>query len=105
MKTNYDELKEKNDGFESELEDLKGHIIQEHINRFQKGLRQAAFFCKEVDVSDSRYDVNKDVVDNHLVNELDLSPEEEVEKVAATVDAILVSDGTEVVEVDSDPVV
>jgi len=34
METNYDELKEKNDGLESELEDLKGHIIQEHINMF-----------------------------------------------------------------------
>jgi len=32
MKTNYDELKEKNDGLESELEHLKGHIIQQHIN-------------------------------------------------------------------------
>ena len=31
LKTNYDELKEKHDGLDSKLEDLKGQIIQEHI--------------------------------------------------------------------------
>ncbi|QCE15015.1 hypothetical protein DEO72_LG11g2023 [Vigna unguiculata] len=55
METDYDELKEKNDGL-------------------------------EMDVSDSKYDVNKDVVDGRLVNELDSSPEEEVGKVAVTDD-------------------
>ena len=105
METNYDELKEKNDGLESELEDLKGHIIQEHINEFQKDLRQAAFFCKEVDVFDARFDVNKDVVDNRLVNELHSSPEEEADKVAATDDANPVDDGVVVVEVDANLVV
>jgi len=39
METDYDELKEKNDGLESELEDLKGHTIQEHMNGFHKGLQ------------------------------------------------------------------
>ena len=39
LENDYDELKEKHDGLESELEDLKGHIIQEHINSFHKGLR------------------------------------------------------------------
>ena len=39
LEANYDELKEKHDGLETELEDLKGCFIQEHINGFQKGLR------------------------------------------------------------------
>jgi len=42
LEANYDELKEKHKGLEAELEDLKDCIIQEHINGFQKGLRQAA---------------------------------------------------------------
>ena len=65
-----------------ELEDLKGCIIQEDINEFQKGLRQASFFCKDVDVADMRFDVNKDVVDGQLVNEVKSSAEEEGEKAA-----------------------
>ena len=54
-------------------------------------------------MSEPKYDVNKDVVDDRLVNELDSSPEEEVEKVAATDDMNLVGDRAEVVEVDVDP--
>ena len=52
-----------------ELDDLKGCIIQEHINGFQKGLRQTTFFYHDIDVADTRFDVNKDVVDGQLVNE------------------------------------
>jgi len=62
---------------------MKGYIIQEHINGFQKGLRQTTFFCQDVDATDTRFDVNKDVVDGQLVNEAKSSPEEEVEKEAA----------------------
>jgi len=65
-----------------ELDDLKGYIIQEHINGFQKGLRQATFFCQDVDAADTRFDVNKDVVDGQLVNEAESSLDEEVEKEA-----------------------
>ena len=54
LEAEYDEVKEKNGGLELELEDLKGCII----NGFQKCLRQAAFFYKDIDVSDSRFDVN-----------------------------------------------
>ena len=36
LEADYDELKEKHEGLEVELEDLKGCIIQEHINGFQK---------------------------------------------------------------------
>ena len=34
LEADYDELKEKHEGLEVELEDLKGCIIQEHINGF-----------------------------------------------------------------------
>jgi len=63
LEADYDELKEKYDGVEGELDDLNGCIIQEHINGFQKGLRQATFFHQDVDAADLRFDVNKDVVD------------------------------------------
>jgi len=82
LETDFDELKEKHDGLERKLEDLKGQIIQEHINGFQKGLRQAAFFHNDIDVSDARFDVNKDVVGGQLVNEANSNLEEEVEKLA-----------------------
>ena len=83
LEANYDELKEKYEGVEVELDDLKGCIIQEHINGFQKGLRQATFFYQDIDAADTRFDVNKDVLDGQLVNEAESSPEEEVEKEAA----------------------
>jgi len=87
LKADYDELKEKHEGVEVELEDLKSCIVQEHINGFQKGVRQAAFFYKEVDVADPRFDVNKDVVDGQLIDEAESSPGEEVEKAMADEDA------------------
>ena len=83
LEANYDELKEKYEGVKVELEDLKGCIIQEHINGFQKGVRQETFFCQDIDAAYSRFYVNKDVVDGQLVNEAESSPEEEVEKEAA----------------------
>ena len=87
LEADYDELKEKHEGVEVELKDLKSCIIQEHINGFQKGVRQAAFFCKEVDMTDPRFDVNKDVVDGQLIHEAESSPEEEVEKAMADEEA------------------
>jgi len=71
LEVDYDELKEKYEGVEVELEDLKSCIIQEHINGFQKGVRQATFFCQDIDAADPRFDVNKGMRS---------SPEEEVEK-------------------------
>ena len=47
MEEDYDDLKEKYDGAVGELDDLKNSIIQEHINGFEKGLRQVAFFMRE----------------------------------------------------------
>jgi len=46
-------------------------------------VRQAAFFCQDIDAVDPRFDVNNDVVDNQLVNEVESNPEEGVEKGAA----------------------
>jgi len=83
LEADYDELKEKYEGVEVELEDLKGCIIQEHVNGFQKGVRQVAFFCQDINAADTRFDVNKDVVDGQLVNEVESSPEEEAKKEAA----------------------
>ena len=83
LEKDYDELKDKYDGAIGELDDLKNCIIQEHINGFEKGLRQAAFFHQEVDITDSKFDVNKDVVDGKLVKEDESSPDEEAEKEAA----------------------
>ena len=80
LKADYDELKEKHDDLEVELDDLKSCVIQEHINGFQKGLRQATFFYKDVNVGDGRFDVNKDVVDGMLVDEVESSSEGDTTK-------------------------
>jgi len=83
LEEDYDELKDKYDGAIGELDDLKNCIIQEHINGFEKGLRQAAFFHGEVDITDSKFDMNKDVIDGKLVKEGESSLDEEEEKEAA----------------------
>jgi len=86
LEADYDEIKEKHDGLEVEMEDLKSCIIQEHINDFQKGVRQATFFYESVDVNDARFDVNKDVVDGVLVDEGESSLEGDGEKGVENVD-------------------
>ena len=80
LEEDYDELKEKYDGTIGELDDLKNSIIQEHINSFEKGLRQAAFFHEEVDIMDAKFDVNKDVIDGRLVKEDESSTVDEAEE-------------------------
>ncbi|QCE11232.1 hypothetical protein DEO72_LG10g2465 [Vigna unguiculata] len=47
-----------------------------------KILRQAAFFYKDVDVGDVRFDVNKDVVDGMLVDEVETSSQGDEGKLA-----------------------
>jgi len=79
LEEDYDDLKDKYDGVVGELDDLKNSIKQEHINGLEKGLRQTAFFHKEVDVTDVKFDVNKDVIDERLVNEDDGSAGQEAE--------------------------
>ena len=76
LEADYDELKDKYDGPVGELDDLKNCIIQEHINGFQKGVRHATFFCQDIDTDDPRFDVNKDVVDDQLIDEAESSPGE-----------------------------
>jgi len=82
LEEDYDELKDKYDSAVVELDDLKNCIIQKHINGFEKGLRQAAFFHQEVDITDSNFDVNKDVIDGKLVKEDESSADEEAEEKA-----------------------
>jgi len=82
LEEDYEDLKDKYDGAVGELDDLKNNVIQEHINGFEKGLRQAAFFHPDVDVLDSRLDVDKDVVGGKLLRE-DEGDVEEVEEKAA----------------------
>jgi len=81
LEEDYEDLKDKYDGAVGELDDLKNSVIQEHINGFEKGLRQAAFFHPDVDVLDSKFDVDKDVVGGKLVRE-DEGDVEEVEEKA-----------------------
>jgi len=82
LEEDYEDLKDKYDGAVGELDDLKNSVIQEHINGFEKGLRQATFFYQDVDALDSRFDVDKDVVGGKLVRE-DEGDAEEVEEKAA----------------------
>jgi len=82
LEEDYDELKDKYDGVVGELDDLKNCIIQEHINDFEKGLRQAAFFHEEVDITNAKFDVNKDVIDGRLVKEDESSADEEAKEKA-----------------------
>jgi len=49
-------------------------------------VRQAAFSFKNVDESDSRFDVDKNVVDGQLISEVETNAEEEVERVAVDED-------------------
>jgi len=79
LEEDYDDLKDKYERAVGELDDLKNSIIHKHINDFEKGLRQTAFFYREVDVTDVKFDVNKDVIDGRLVNEDDGSAGEEAE--------------------------
>ena len=87
LEADYDDIKEKHDGLEGELDDLKSCIIQEHINDFQMGVRKAIFFYENVDVNDAKFDVNKDVVDRVLIDEAESSPEGDEDKEAVNVDA------------------
>ncbi|QCE10832.1 hypothetical protein DEO72_LG10g2064 [Vigna unguiculata] len=86
-----EELREKYVGIESELEDLKSHIIQEHINNFNK-----------VGCCGSKYDVKKDVIDGCLVDEDDLSTEQ-VKEMLAIGGGDLVVEEDVTMQVETDP--
>ncbi|QCD93251.1 hypothetical protein DEO72_LG5g1323 [Vigna unguiculata] len=84
-------LRELKEGNQSKLKELQGQVDKhaeekeawekerEEWREERKRLEtwKATFFCKDVDVADSRFDVNKDVVDNQLISEVETSPEEE----------------------------
>jgi len=82
LEEDYEDLKDKYDGAVGELDDLKNSVIQRHINGFEKGLRQAAFFHPDVDVLDSRFDVDKDVIGGKLARDAEGDAEEVEEKAA-----------------------
>ncbi|QCD79208.1 hypothetical protein DEO72_LG1g2847 [Vigna unguiculata] len=86
LEADYDELKEKHEGVEVELEVLISCRIQEEINGCEEGVGQTTFFCKEVDMASPRFDVNKDVEDGQRINKAESNPEEEVEKAMADED-------------------
>jgi len=43
-------------------------VYSEHVNGFQKALRQVDFLYKEVSVSDCYFNVNLDVYDNRMLD-------------------------------------
>jgi len=102
LEEDYEDLKDKYDGAVGELDDLNNSIIQEHINGFEKGLRQATFFHREVDVTDVKFDVNKDVVDGRLVNEDDGSAVQEADVRVEEKAAEVVIEAVDVGEVGAD---
>ena len=102
LEEDYEDLKDKYDGAVGELDDLNNSIIQEHINGFEKGLRQATFFHREVDVTDVKFDVNKDVVDGRLVNVDDGSVAEEADVRVEEKAAEVVIEAVDVGEVGAD---
>jgi len=59
-----------------------------------------AFFYKDINASNARFDVNKDVVDGELVSEAGSSPEEEADKTTKAPDTnvdlvVVVGDATD----------
>ena len=56
-----------------EIFSLQQAVYSEHVNGFQKALRQADFLYKEVSVSDCRFNVNLDVYDNRMLDVAEIS--------------------------------
>ena len=86
LEEDYDDLKDKYDGAVGELDDLKNSIIQEHINGFEKGLRQAAFFHQDVDgklVREDESSADEGVEEKAVEEEKGASDAEEVAPDAA----------------------
>ncbi|QCD87001.1 hypothetical protein DEO72_LG3g1532 [Vigna unguiculata] len=71
---------------QEELKNLKAKYEEERVaweNEKEEWVgerKQLAFFCKEVDASHSNYDINKDIVDECLVDEEEMSAEQSVEE-------------------------
>jgi len=52
----------------SKIDRLQQAIYSEHVNGFQKALRQVDFLYREVSVIDYRFNVNLDVYDNRMLD-------------------------------------
>jgi len=52
----------------SEVFGLQQAVYNEHVNGFQKALRQAEFLYREVSVTDCRFNVNLDVYDDRMLD-------------------------------------
>jgi len=57
----------------SEVFGLQQAVYNEHVNGFQKALRQAEFLYREVSVMDCRFNVNLDVYDDHMLDVAEIS--------------------------------
>ncbi|QCD82438.1 hypothetical protein DEO72_LG2g2776 [Vigna unguiculata] len=57
----------------SEIFSLQQAVYSEHVNGFQKALRQADFLYREVSVSDCRFNMNLDVYDNRMLDVAEIS--------------------------------
>ena len=68
----------------SEVFGLQQAMYNEHVNGFQKALRQAEFLYWEVSVTDCRFNVNLDVYDDRMLDVAEIS-RLKAEKEAATI--------------------
>jgi len=66
-----------------EIFSLQQAVYSEHVNGFQKALRQADFWYREVSVSDCRFNVNLDVYDNRMLDVAEISRLRVEQEVAA----------------------
>ncbi|QCE03551.1 hypothetical protein DEO72_LG8g1576 [Vigna unguiculata] len=57
----------------SEVFGLQQAVYNEHVNGFQKALRQAEFLYREVSVTDCRFNVNLDVYDGRMLDVAEIS--------------------------------
>ena len=57
----------------SEVFGLQQAVYNEHVNGFQKAVRQAEFLYREVSVTDFRFNVNLDVYDNRMLDVAEIS--------------------------------
>jgi len=67
----------------SEVFSLQQAVYNEHVNGFQKALRQAESLYREVSVTDCRFNVNLDVYDDRMLDVAEIS-QLKAEKEAAT---------------------
>ena len=69
----------------SEVFGLQQAVYNEHVNDFQKALRQAEFLYREVSVTDCHFNINLDVYDNHMLDVAEISRLKAEQETAAVV--------------------